>query len=185
MIERNHTLGPNSPIYNNSGDVNLNLFSYKNEVINPYNLKKIIEFLERELDGEIELSQSLDNDDDLKRIDIIEKNLLNKLEDEQSNVYFRNIIESSIYFKSIKDILSNPRNRSLKKSYNNIKKTINNKIPDIKREKIFFYEVLNEIIDRFINTNDAAILDNEEMVSIIIHFMYYICHIGENIAEAG
>lgn len=113
MIERNHTLGPNSPIYNNSGDVNLNLFSYKNEVINPYNLKKIIEFLERELDGEIELSQSLDNDDDLKRIDIIEKNLLNKLEDEQSNVYFKNIIESSIYFKSIKDILSNPCDRQV------------------------------------------------------------------------
>lgn len=107
------------------------------------------------------------------------------MEEDQSTSYFKNIIESSIYFKNIKDILSNPRNRDLKKSYNNIKKTINNKIPDIKREKAYFCEVLNEIIDRFINSNDMAILENEEMVSIIIHFMYYICHIGENIAEAG
>ncbi|PTY86950.1 ABC-three component system protein, partial [Heyndrickxia sporothermodurans] len=66
------------------------------------------------------------------------------------------------------------------KSYNNIKKTINNKIPIIKREKNYFSKVLNDIIDRFLNSNDIDLLENEEMVSVVIHFMYYICHIGEN-----
>ena len=185
MIERNETKGNNSPIYGNDGDVIQNFFQLKSEVINPYNLKKVLLFLERELQEEIAPTSTINDDEDLKRINIIEKNKLNRLEQESNNDYLKNIIESSMYFKSIKDILSNPRNRSLKKSYNNIKKTINNKIPDIKREKSYFFEVLNEVIDRFLNSNDSEILENEEMVSVIIHFMYYICHIGENDAQAG
>ena len=166
MIERNETKGNNSPIYGNDGDVIQNFFQLKSEVINPYNLKKVLLFLESELQEEIAPTSTINDDEDLKRINIIEKNKLNRLEQESNNDYLKNIIESSMYFKSIKDILSNPRNRSLKKSYNNIKKTINNKIPDIKRGKSYFFEVLNE-------------------VSVIIHFMYYICHIGENDAQAG
>lgn len=73
MIERNQTLGDNSPIYRNQGDVHLNQFFYKNEVINPYNLKKVIKFLEHELEEEIEINQSFDEDNDLKRINIVEK----------------------------------------------------------------------------------------------------------------
>jgi hypothetical protein len=182
---KNSTVGPNSPIFANSGDVHQHVFHLKSEVINPYNLKKVIEFLENELQEELLANQSVQDDNDLKRIDIVKKNSINKLEEKGSRDYFDNIIESSIYFKSIKDFLSNPRNKKFKKSYNNIKKTINNKVPDIKRRKEHFSEVLNEIIDRFFNNNDEEIMENEELVSVIIHFMYYICHIGDKNVETG
>lgn len=178
---KNITKGDNSPIYNNQGDVYNQEFLYmKVDIINPYNLKKVIDFLELELKDDLDLNQGIEDDDGLKRINIAEKNSINKLEEEGCYDYNNVIIESSIYFKTIKEILSGPRNKELKKSYNNIKKTIIRKIPEIKREKEFFSEVINAIIDRFINSNDIEILENEEMVSVIIHFMYYICHIGEN-----
>ncbi|MDR0143704.1 ABC-three component system protein [Bacillus sp. JHAA] len=178
---KNNTRGDHSPVYNNQGNVyNQKIIHLRSDIINPYNLKKIIDFLELELEDELEPNQGVEDDDGLKRINIGAKNLINNLEEEGCNDYNNIIIESSIYFKTIKDILSDPRNKKLKKSYNNIKKTINRKIPEIKREKEFFSEVINDIIDRFLNSNDIEILENEELVSVIIHFMYYICHIGEN-----
>lgn len=185
VIQKNQTDGDNSPIFNNTGDAYQQVFISNNQTINPFNLRKVIGFIEIELESENIISDphSINIEDDLKRINIEEKNRVNKLEDENSNLYFENIIESSIYFKSIKEILSNPRNKDIKKSYNNIRKTIRNKIPEIKEEQVFFYQVLNEVIDRFLNSNDPILLENEEMVSVIIHFMYYICHIGENNVE--
>lgn len=178
---KNATKGDHSPVYNNDGDVyNQKVVYMRDDVINPYNLKKVIDFLEVELENEIDPNQGIEDDDGLKRINIVEKNLINKLEEEGCYDYNNVIIESSIYFKTIKDILSDPRNKKLKKSYNNIKKTIIRKIPEIKREKEFFSEVINDIIDRFLNSNDIKVLENEEMVSVVIHFMYYICHIGKN-----
>lgn len=182
-INKNITYGNGSPVFNNDGDVDVIIYYPRSEVINPYNLRKVIEFLEHELQEDILTNNAIEDDDDLKRINIVKKNKVNRLEEEGCTDYFERIIESSIYFKTIKDILSDPRNKSLKKSYNNIRKTINNKIPDIKRDKKYFSQVLNEIIDRFLNSNDIKILENEEMVSIIIHFMYYICHIGDNHVE--
>ncbi|MFC0561940.1 ABC-three component system protein [Halalkalibacter alkalisediminis] len=180
-MSRSSTSGDHSPVYNNDGHVyQQNIIHMRSDAINPYNLKKVIDFLELELEDELEPNRRVEDDDGLKRIDIIAKNVMNNLEEEGCSDYNNNIIESSIYFKTIKDILSAPRNKGLRKSYNNIKKTINNKIPDIKREKNYFSEVLNDIIDRFLNSNDIEILENEEMVSVVIHFMYYICHIGEN-----
>ncbi|WP_138420901.1 ABC-three component system protein [Aquibacillus sediminis] len=180
---KNSTAGPNSPIFANQGDVYQQVLHLKSETINPYNLKKVIEFLENELQEDIPSNQLIQDDEDLKRINIVNKNYINNLEQEGSTDYFDIIIESSIYFKSIKDVLSNPRNNKLRKSYNNIKKTINNKIPDIKRRKEYFSEVLNEIIDRFFNSNDETIMENEELVSVIVHFMYFICHVGDNDAK--
>ncbi|MGJ9385914.1 ABC-three component system protein [Salipaludibacillus sp. CF4.18] len=175
------TRGEQSPIYNNDGDViQHNFFNSRGDVINPYNLKKVIDFLELELEDELEFKQNVEDDDGLKRINIVAKNIINKLEEDGCKDYNNVIIESSIYFKTIKDILSDPRNKKLRKSYSNIKKTINRKIPEIKRGKYFFSEVLNDIIDRFLNSNDIEILENEETVSVVVHFMYYICHIGEN-----
>ncbi|WP_341962874.1 hypothetical protein NM897_05975 [Planococcus maritimus] len=188
-VSRNSTSGDQSPIFNNTGHVYQQNFTYlKSDVINPYNLKKLIDFLEKELEDEIEPNHTIEDDDGLKRINIFKKNKINKLEEEDCEDYNKVLIESSKYFKTIKDILANPRNKQLKKSYNNIKKTINTKIPEIKREKKFFSQIINDIIDRFLNSNDIEILENEEMVSVIIHFMYYICHIGENgeeIVETG
>ncbi|MDE5415469.1 ABC-three component system protein [Alkalihalobacterium chitinilyticum] len=178
---RNTTKGDHSPVYNNDGNVyNQNVIHMRSDAINPYNLKKVIDFLELELEDDIEPNQGVEDDDGLKRINIVAKNIINNLEEEGCNDYNNVIIESSIYFKTIKDILSDPRNKKLRKSYSNIKKTINRKIPEIKREKEFFSEVINDIIDRFLNSNDIEILENEEMVSVVVHFMYYICHIGEN-----
>lgn len=175
------TSGDYSPVFNNDGNVyQQNVIHLRSDVINPYNLKKVIDFLEFELEDELEANQRVQDDDGLKRINIAAKNEINNLEEEGCYDYNSVIIESSIYFKTIKDILSDPRNKVLRKSYNNIKKTINNKIPIIKREKTYFSEVLNDIIDRFLNSNDIDLLENEEMVSVVIHFMYYICHIGEN-----
>ncbi|MCW1928365.1 ABC-three component system protein [Bhargavaea beijingensis] len=173
------TWGDNSPVFNNEGNVYQNVIHLRSDIINPYNLKKVIEFLEFELEDELEFNQRV-HDDGLKRINIAAKNQINNLEEEGCNDYNAVIIESSIYFITIKDILSDPRNKALRKSYNNVKKTINNKIPIIKREKEYFSEVLNDVIDRFLNSNDIDILENEEMVSVVIHFMYYMCHIGEN-----
>ncbi|WP_077358964.1 ABC-three component system protein [Virgibacillus halodenitrificans] len=178
---KNTTKGDHSPVYSNHGNVyNQNVINMRSDVINPYNLKKVIDFLELELEDEIEPNQAVEDDDGLKRINIVAKNTINNLEEEGCNDYNKVIIESSIYFKTIKDILADPRNKELKRSYNNIKKTINRKIPEIKREKEFFSEVINDIIDRFLNSNDIEILENEETVSVVIHFMYYICHIGVN-----
>lgn len=178
---KSSTIGDHSPIFNNDGDVyQQNIIHMRSEAINPYNLRKVIDFLELELEGDIDSNQGVEDDEGLKRINIVAKNIINNLEEEGCNDYNKVIIESSIYFKVIKNILSDPRNKKLKKSYNNIKKTINRKIPEIKREKHFFSEVLNDIIDRFLISNDIEILENEEMVSVVIHFMYYICHIGEN-----
>lgn len=175
------TNGPNSPIYANGGDVITHIA--KRDIINPFNLKKVILFLEAEItDEERVLSSLLDlpEDDDLIRIDINKKNELNLLESEGRTYYFETIIDSSMYFTTIRDMLAEPRNADLKKAYNNIKKTIQGKVAILRQNQDYFCGILDEIINRFINSDDECVLENEGMVTIIIHFMYYICHIGEH-----
>ncbi|PTY86878.1 hypothetical protein, partial [Heyndrickxia sporothermodurans] len=77
------TSGDYSPVFNNDGNVyQQNVIHLRSDVINPYNLKKVIDFLEFELEDELEANQRVQDDDGLKRINIAAKNEINNLEEE-------------------------------------------------------------------------------------------------------
>lgn len=170
------THGDGSPIFHNEGDATLNVI-FPQKVINPYNLKKVLAAIEEQLKDEPDLGVAID--EELSRIDILRKNRINRLEDEGIDTYHGTIQESSIYFAEIKEIISAPGNSKIKRSYNNILKTLKGKIALLVNEKDYFSQVMDELIHRLLMNDDDELLENEDLVTIVIHFMYYICHIGE------
>lgn len=184
MIKKYNTNGDNSPILDNSPNSIVNINNIEpNKIFNPHNLKKVILFLDRNID--IILSDLKERNKGEKnnirdivklyRDDFETKNKKNNL----TNEYAKNIINNSIFFNDISNFLSEPRNKKISKAYNHIVITIRNYIPSLKSEHNEFDDVLNEIIERFFASNDIDVLENEAWVSILVHFMYYICDVGD------
>lgn len=172
------TLGNQSPALSGNGTVNLTYNTIERARINPYNLAKVIKYLDDNLSLQ-EKQIRLGDDDKLARVDIESKNRVNNLEPNNVFDYSQVIIDSSIYFPMIRGLIGDPRNVELSRAYNNIRKSIAIKIPIMKRDNEYFSDILNIIIEGFIAANDEILLENEELVVVMIHFMYYLCDIGE------
>jgi len=124
---------------------------------------------------------NFDNDDIKKiqrknsRIPIEEKNDLNSM----SQIYFNNVFKKSMKeFSLIEVFFKDPKNRKLKKKYDNTIDDIQEKI-FVKRDDFnTFDEILVYLSDYIFNSHIQTLRDDRRFIRVFLHYMYFHCDIG-------
>ncbi len=146
--------------------------------INNYNIDSAkIFFNEEDLKCVIDRLDSIDfeeevDDNDLERIDIEEKNIINNL----SQSYFEYMNNEFLpFFWRVEKFLKNSLYAKYKKKYNSVAKRINFYYHSQKaffpQFEILFAKIMELIEKKYPNNSDTFL--------IVIHYMYWHCDIGD------
>jgi hypothetical protein len=114
-------------------------------------------------------------EDLISRIDIEEKNKLNKL----SKEYFNNVLKKSYSeFSRIENFLEDPKNILYKNYYDNTIADLQEKIIIHRSEYIAFEEIFNYLYEYVFQNNQEKLKDKRNLIRIFLHYMYHNCDIG-------
>ncbi len=108
-----------------------------------------------------------------------EKNRVNGLSQEFWNDV---VVPNSIpHFENISDFLSNPRNREIRDLYEDAADEIRQKIAAYRADFGSFDKVFPFLYDQ-VQQQRGALRGKRRMVSILLHYMYFMCDIGAKAA---
>jgi hypothetical protein len=109
-----------------------------------------------------------------------QKNKVNGLSDD----YFQQIIVngSMPHFSRVQDFLKNPRNREFAALYHDAADELKQKIL-IHRGRFGAFEDVFPFLSEQIQTPRVALRGKRRLVNILLHYMYFNCDIGSQIAE--
>lgn len=116
----------------------------------------------------------------LTRIKFEDKNVLNQLEEEYSDLIKMRL--SGLY--EVEEFLSRPENESFQEMYETAAEEINAKITIFKRDEHRFSTVLEKIIELLIQ-RDNDCKKNKSLTRLMVYYMYYRCDIGEKYATSA
>ncbi|EIJ0935067.1 ABC-three component system protein [Vibrio cholerae] len=112
--------------------------------------------------------------ENIKRTSLEKKNRINNL-----NSSYSKIIENKmIAFNEISDFLSRPENSEYQEKYLECKSELDEKIRAIKKPEHEFNYIIERIYDLIIS-RDQDCKTNKRLTKLMLHYMYYICDIGE------
>lgn len=113
--------------------------------------------------------------DDLKRMPIEKKNILNNLGKE----YFDNVFKKSVEkFQKIKAFLEDPQNETYKNKYQNSISDLQEEIIIHRNEYGAFEQILNHLYKLILDTNNTKLHNSRELIRVFLHYMYFNCEIG-------
>jgi hypothetical protein len=149
--------------------------------IEPDELAEIILKIKSEISNINELArQSSDkSNNEIKRVSLKNKNKINNL-----NLNYSDIIEGKmIAFYEISDFLSRPENISSQEKYRECSVELDEKIRAIKKPEHEYNYIIEKIYDLVIS-RDQDCKTNKRLTKLMIHYMYYMCDIGETEKES-
>lgn len=115
---------------------------------------------------------------EIKRISLEKKNKINNL-----NSSYSDIIEGKmIAFDEITDFLARPENSGYQEKYLECKAELDEKIRAIKKPKHEFNYIIEKVYDLII-ARDQDCKTNKRLTKLMLHYMYYICDIGDTEKE--
>jgi len=173
-----YSSGANSPNLNATGNIFLGIEKMP-IIIDPVDLSILINTFYDNI-NDIGMIMSVAFDDELKRIKILEKNILNGI---SKNYYRRAVKEYMPYFKNIDSYLNHSSNTKENERYHYIAREINRKLVAYRERFYSFDEQLEYLVSEFIQTMQETYemnFEKKELINIFFGYMYYCCDIGEN-----
>ncbi|WP_421866627.1 ABC-three component system protein [Motiliproteus sp.] len=112
--------------------------------------------------------------DDIKRTTFKRKNELNNVRESYANIIEKKIIA----FDQINDFLSRPENYLFQEKYEDCKDELDERIKSFRNNDHDFEKILENIYDLIIK-RDQDCKTNKRLTKAMLHYMYYMCDIGE------
>lgn len=125
--------------------------------------------------NELEKTKPKKSDSGIKRISLKNKNIINNLNSDYSSI----IEGKMIAFDEITDFLARPENSEYQEKYLECKSELDEKIRAIKKPEHEFNIVIEKVYDLII-ARDSDCKTNKRLTKLMLHYMYYICDIGNN-----
>lgn len=144
--------------------------------IEPDELAEVIIQIKNEIKNINDLAngQSSKTIQEIKRTPLKDKNRINNLSQSYSDIIEGKIIA----FEEIQDFLSRPENYEYQEKYLDCKVELDEKIRSIKKPGHEFNHILEKIYDLIIS-RDQDCKANKRLTKLMIHYMYYMCDIGD------